>query len=76
MGLSDNQKLLLVKAARNGGVLKAQTAHNIYSSPQSAKSALATLTAKRYLSIRQPGVFELEKLPSGVRKEYDLSCSD
>jgi len=72
MAMSENRKMLLAIAARNGGVLKAEQAHNLYSSPQSARSALAALKMKRYISVLQPGVFKLEKLPAKVRQEYDV----
>lgn len=74
--MSENRKLLLAMAARNGGVLKINTAMDLYSSKKSAKSAIKALELKGFLSQTQPGVFKLEKLPMSVRREFDVSQQD
>lgn len=73
MAMSENRKLLLAIAARNGGYLKAETARDLYSSKQSARSAIKSLELKGFLSRHEPGVFKLEKLPMSVRREYDVT---
>lgn len=72
MGMSENRKMLLALAAKNGGTLKMEMAQNLYSSDGAAKSAVQSLQLKGYLSFQAPGLFRLEKVPYEVREEYDL----
>lgn len=82
MTLSDEKKLLLLKAHENNGKLKMSMANQLYSSKSSAKSAVSSLEFKGYIERDVPGVFRVVKVPESVerrvqdKREREKSESD
>jgi len=70
MSLSEEKKLLLLKAAENDGVLKMSMAQQLYSSQRSAKSAISSLEFRGYIERYVPGVFKLQKIPDSVKNQF------
>lgn len=70
MGLSDEQRLLLLKGALGSGKVSMSMASSLYSSKSTAKSALSTLEFKGYIEPDVPGHFRIKKLPESVKEEY------
>lgn len=68
MTLSDEKKLLLMKAVENDGRVKMSMAKQLYSSRSTAKSAISTLEFKGYLERDVPGVFKVVKIPDSVEQ--------
>lgn len=68
MSLSDEKKLLLMKAVENDGKLKMSMAKQLYSSKSTAKSALSTLEFRGFLERDVPGVFKVVKVPDSVEQ--------
>jgi len=80
MGLEKNlsqkqEHLLLIACKDNGGILKASTAHRMYSGNQ-GKEALRTLKIYDYIEQVSPGVFEVQKLPTELKEELRHMLDD
>ena len=66
--MNEKRQMLLYKAAKNDGVLSVNMAENLYSSRESAKSALASLEFQDYIEKSDvPGNFKIVKLPASVK---------
>lgn len=69
--LSDKQKLLLMKGVKQGGTISMELAEQLYSTRNSAKSALSTLQFHGFISVKTMGVFKVEKVPRDVKDQLE-----
>jgi hypothetical protein len=72
-GISEQQELLLLKACQNDGQFSISLAEQLYSSKQSARSAVQKLEVLGYIENTAPGYFKVEKVTRDVREHLDDS---
>jgi len=75
-GLSDQQEFLLLKACRNGGVFSIELARRVYSSNNSAKSAVQKLEVLNFIENTSPGHFKVVKVTPWVERQLEDSESE
>jgi len=77
MSLSQQQEnLLLMAAKKKNGRISMQFAESMYSSSNSAKSAIQTLELYDYVERVAPGVWKIVKMPEDTMKKYKASSDD
>lgn len=68
--MNEKRKMLLLKGAKNGGVVTIEDARNLYSSDDAARSAITSLEFQDYLCKTEvPGSFRIAKLPTSVKEK-------
>lgn len=76
VSISEQQELLLMKAVKNNGKLTMDMAKHMYSSKQSARSAVQKLETLDYVERHVPGVFLVKKVPPEVKEELEHQRED
>jgi len=74
--ISEQQELLLLKACQNGGQFSIGLAEQLYSSKQSAQSAVQKLEVLGFIENSAPGYFKVVKVTSDVRQYLKGDSSD
>jgi len=74
--ISEQQELLLLKACQNGGQFSIGLAEQLYSSKQSAQSAVQKLEVLGFIENSAPGHFKVKKVTSDVREFWKTSESE
>ena len=76
VSISEQQELLLLKAVKNNGKLTMEMAKHLYSTKQSARSAIQKLETLDYIERHVPGVFLVKKVPSSLEAELEKLKQD
>ncbi|WP_157573593.1 hypothetical protein [Haloplanus natans] len=71
--LSKKQKLLLLKGAKNNGIITKRLAEEIYSSWSQGKSAIEKLEALDFIERSHPGVWRVKKAIDDVKSSFSLT---
>ena len=75
--LSKEQEMLLFKACKdNDGVLSIHLARQMYSSNNTAKSAINKLELFDFIEQSSPGYWKVVKLPNDIKRELDQVLGD
>lgn len=69
-GISEQQELLLLKACQNGGQFSMGLAEQLYSSKQSAQSAVQKLEVLGFVENSAPGYFKVVKVTNDVQQFF------
>lgn len=69
--ISEQQELLLLKACQNGGQFSMGLAEQLYSSKQSAQSAVQKLEVLGFIENSAPGYFKVVKVTQDIEAYFE-----